>query len=549
MKELLKLFILLSMVLFCFSIASGQDIESEAARIIQNKFSADEPGVSVLIAQHGKVLYRKALGMANLELQVPLQPENKFRIASITKQFTAVAILQLAENDELRLDDDIRKYLPEFHQDGAVITIENLLTHTSGLGNQDEITNWDQLIMKPQISPRELISIFINQPLAFEPGTQYKYSNFGYWLLGYIVEQVSGLAYADYLSREIFEPLGLKDTSYDNMDSIITNRIPGYSNSSSGYLNASYLDMRVPYAGGGLISNVDDLLNWYQHLYSKEGPITQETVATAHQPYTLSNGQTTNYGYGWMIGLIKGRKTVKHDGIINGFTSFVLYIPEDSLFVATLTNCDCNRDIELTASKLAALALGEPFSYPGLNISRRKMIELQGVYESALGAVKFITIQDDEIMYHDKGGGKTKMVPIKEDQFWLEENLSKVTINRGNNGELESYTLTTLADSSTWVKTDIQVEPLKSKKLILSRLQKYTGKYEFEGAFTLQIFTKEDKLFGGVGGDIKELAFYDNDSFFVLEMDARLQFSTSAEGEVTGLTFIQSSEMYAKKVE
>lgn len=549
----MKARIFLSLIVFCslFSAKSlfSQNRESQIDSLLSAQFSSHEPGVVALVAHEGEVIYRKATGMANMELQIPLQPRHVFRIASITKQFTAIAILTLVEEGKLSLDDDIRTYIKEFQPEGPAITIEHLLTHTSGLGNQNSISNWDQRVREIEISPKAIVSIIEEQSLAFTPGSQYAYSNLGYWLLGYIIEETSGQAYSAYITQKIIKPLNLANTHYDSDERIIPNRIQGYAQNREGYRNATYIDMKLPYSGGGLVSTVDDLYTWNKILYSNKSLVSPQTLATAHQAHRLSNGQFTRYGYGWMIGDIQGQASIQHDGIINGFISYALYMPESETFVALLTNCDCTQHIDKLANKIAAIAIGKPYQYARVNLPKKTLVEYAGVYQSSEGSEKRISYQDGELMLHDKGGMKALLVPIGNDQFVMDEGLSKFTFHISADDKALNFTLQTLQGTSSWKKTSDETILLSPIKLNRKKLQKFVGKYKFKGAFTLEIYTEEDRIFGRVGDDPKEIMPYQPSEFFVIEMDARLIFNSNPQGEVTSLTFVQSREMQGEKIE
>ncbi len=549
MKKSIKITLIIFLLAAVLGKSYGQHIAAKMDSILSSHFASNAPGVAALVAQKGNVIYRSARGMASLELNVPMAPGHVFRIGSITKQFTAIAILKLVDEGRLSLNDDIRKFFPAFKSDSAVVTIEHLLTHTSGLGNQRDIENWDQLIKEIENVPNDLTDIILDRSAVSDPGSKYSYSNFGYMLLGNIIEQVSGQAYGDFLTSEILEPLNLNKTTYDHSEKIMGGRVQGYSKSREEFQNAENLDMRIPYAGGGLISTVDDLYAWNRYLYADQSLIKAEILKRAHSRFRLIDGQSTAYGYGWMLGSIQGRKTIKHDGIINGFISFALYLPEDEIFVALLTNCDCTRNIEKLASKLAATAMVDHFDYHPIEVKQETLIKYTGVYRSNDGSEKWISLQDGSLVLHDKGGIKTKITPVVEDRFAIDEGLSSVEFYHDDNNGTPHFLLDNLGDSSRWEKISDEIFVLNTMVLSQEQLQKFVGKYNFEGAFTLEIFIEEGRIFGKVGGDAKEISPYGPDRCFVLEMDARLIFDIGDSGIVSGLTFMQSREMKGRKIE
>ena len=206
-------------------------------------FTEDGPGGTVLIAKDGKILYRKAFGKANLELGVDMTPEHVFRIGSITKQFTASAILKLRDEGKLELDDDITKYLEDYPTHGHDITIKHLLTHTSRIKSYTGMEEWTAETRKKDFTPQELIEYFKYQPMDFKPGEEYRYNNSAYFILGYIIEVVSGMSYEAYIDESFFKPIGMNDSYYGSTSRIIKNRAYGYNKKDDEYINADFLSM------------------------------------------------------------------------------------------------------------------------------------------------------------------------------------------------------------------------------------------------------------------------------------------------------------------
>ena len=271
-----------------------------------------------------------------MELGVPLEPKHVFRLGSITKQFTAVAILMLAEEGKLSLDDDITEHLPGYPTGGHRITIEDLLHHTSGIVSYTGMPEW-RVLIREELEPDSLIAIFRDQPLEFEPGTEWSYSNSGYALLGRIIEVASGEGYAEFIRSRIFEPLGMADSYYGDPSRIIPNRAEGYERTETGWRNDDYLSMSSPYAAGALLSTVDDLDRWYDAL--EAGTLVEP--ALLDQAYTsarLADGRHAGYGYGWTIGDIAGYRSIEHGGGIPGFLTHALRVPQEDLLVIVLTN-------------------------------------------------------------------------------------------------------------------------------------------------------------------------------------------------------------------
>lgn len=318
-------------------------LEKSLDSLINTQFKAKEPGIVVLAARKGKVIYRKAFGSANLELNVPLKPDMVFRIGSITKQFTAIGILQLAEQGKLRLSDSVQQYIKGFPPKGHTITIEHLLTHTSGIPDYMAIDHPDPYIERHDFTPEFIINHFKNAPLQFVPGTKYAYTNSGYTLLAYIIEKVSGQKYHDYMRQQVLEKAGLQHTSYADELTIIPGRVCGYTRDKGFYQNTYYQSLSIGYGCGDLLSTVDDLYTWNNALLAGK-LVKKETLGKAFTPYRLQDGKTTNYGYGWNVGNMYGAPCIKHEGQVSGFISTESYFPEQDVFVTVLTNIRSAED-------------------------------------------------------------------------------------------------------------------------------------------------------------------------------------------------------------
>ncbi len=337
--------------------AGAQKLNSEADRLMADLFEENGSGGIALVVKDGEILYRKAFGMADMELGVKMTPDNIIRIGSITKQFTASAILKLMEEGKLDLQDDITKYIEDYPAQGHVITIEHLLTHTSGIKSFTGMKTWTADLNKMYYSPKEKIDFFKNEPMDFEPGEKYKYNNSGYILLGYIIEVVSGKKYAEYIDEVFFKPLGMNNSFYGSTSDIVKDRAKGYQKQDGNYKNADFLDMSNPYAAGSLISTVDDLYKWYSAVLHYK-VLSKSTLDKAHISYKLNNGKLTGYGYGWDLNDIKHNIAISHGGGVTGYLTFSLYLPQKDIFVAVFSNCTCKNPRKI-AIKLAQLDLND----------------------------------------------------------------------------------------------------------------------------------------------------------------------------------------------
>ena len=253
-----RTFAVFLLVLGC---AWGQDVFDEIVRSHGDRFM----GV-VLVARGGEVLFHKAYGHANLEWNIPNTPEAKFRLGSVTKQFTAASILLLEERGKLRTADPVNKYLAGGPAAWKGVTLHHLLTHTSGIPSFTGFPEYAE-IRKRSHTPEQLVALFRGRPLEFVPGEQYRYNNSGYVLLGYLVEKISGVSYERFVRQNLFEPLGMKDSGYDLSATVIPRRASGYTLRPNGMVNADYTDMSVPHGAGALYSTTGDLLRWIEGLF------------------------------------------------------------------------------------------------------------------------------------------------------------------------------------------------------------------------------------------------------------------------------------------
>ncbi|MBE8725626.1 serine hydrolase domain-containing protein [Flavobacterium hungaricum] len=342
MKTISKILILTFLI---FQPVFSQNLETKIDSLIPARFKSENPGAVFLAVKKGKIIYRKAFGMADLEMNVKMKPEFVFEIGSMTKQFTAFSILILAEQGKLKLEDEITKFIPDYPTNGNRITIHHLLTHTSGIKDFTSMKSIKN-IAREDLSPKELVDFFKNEPVDFKPGEEYKYCNSGYVLLGFIIEIVSGKTYEDFLSENIFKKAGMQNTYYASHDKIIKNRVSGYRGKEV-YSNANYISFSIPYASGAIMSNVDDLLKW-QNAIDNNTVLGSVFTQKAFTNYQLNNGTYIDYGYGWHLEKVKNKTVREHGGSIFGFKSMGVYVPEEQLYVVGLSNCDCNSPTEIT---------------------------------------------------------------------------------------------------------------------------------------------------------------------------------------------------------
>jgi CubicO group peptidase (beta-lactamase class C family) len=348
-----RLFLLCFIVLFSVR-SNAQDLNRKIDSLIQSELKeTNGPGGVFLISKKGKPIYEKAFGMANLELDSKLNTNSIFQIGSMTKQFTAVAILMLEEQGKLKVSDPVAKYIPSY-PNGDKITIHHLLTHTSGIKDFTKMKALQNIAQK-EMTPEQMVDFFKNEPVDFAPGEKFEYNNSGYVVLGYIIELASGETYEDFIKKNIFDKAGMTNSYYASDRKIIKNRAFGYHKKSTGYVNKTVINFSVPFSSGSLMSTLDDMLKW-QNALNQNLLLSSKEETKAFTKYKLNNGQEIEYGYGWHLKNISGIPTREHGGSIFGFKSMAVYIPSEDIYVLGFSNCDCNSPTQLVKD-MAKLAL------------------------------------------------------------------------------------------------------------------------------------------------------------------------------------------------
>ncbi len=289
---------------------------------------------SVLVAQDNAILLNEGFGMSDIEAGIPNLPDNQYRIGSLTKQFTAAAILKLQEEGLLNVQDPVQKYMPDY-PNGERITIHQLLIHTAGIPNYERRRDLPQVVQDP-ILLDDLIASFSNEPLDFPPGQRYSYSSSGYVVLTKIIEIVSGQSYADYIQEQIFARVGMSDSGYDFLDPTLKDPATGYMLTGQGPRPAILTDSSWPTGAGALYSTLGDLYRWDRALYGN-GVLAEASTEAMHTPW-VDTGQGAAYGYGWDIGTTMGHSSIAHGGGIFGFASYMVRFPQDDAVIIVLSN-------------------------------------------------------------------------------------------------------------------------------------------------------------------------------------------------------------------
>jgi CubicO group peptidase (beta-lactamase class C family) len=348
--------------------ALAQDHAAKIQQVLELAHKYRQFHGSALVAENGKVIYKGGFGMANIEWGIPNAPDTKFRLGSITKQFTAMLALQLVEQGKIKLDGKISDYLTDYRKDiGEKVTVHHLLTHTSGIPSYTSQPGFFANVSRDPYKVADFVKQYTSGNLEFEPGTKFSYNNSGYFLLGAIVERITGKTYEQALKEMIFDKVGMKNSGYDHHDTIIPKRATGYAKTPSGYVNAAYLDMSIPYAAGSLYSTVEDLYLWDQALYTDK-LLTPQSKELMYKPFL------SNYAYGWTVRdasfKVKDQpvQVIAHGGGINGFTTVIVRFPKEKHLVVLLDNTG-SQNLNRLSENLAKILYGEPHDLPKVPIS------------------------------------------------------------------------------------------------------------------------------------------------------------------------------------
>jgi CubicO group peptidase (beta-lactamase class C family) len=403
----------LALVLFTAGAAFGQDV-ARMEQVIQSHVASGTFMGTVLVARDGKAILDKGYGMANVEWDVPNLPNTKFRLGSITKQFTAAAILLLEERGKLKVEDRIKTYLPDIPMSWERITVYNLLTHTAGIPNFTAAPEYNAAKSRSTTVDGTLATLR-DKVLDFGPGEKMSYSNSGYLALGSIIEKVSGQSYEKFVTDNFFTPLGMKDSGYDSNTQVIKRRASGYNRTPAGFVNAAYIHMSVPHAAGALYSTTEDLLKWEQALFDGR-VVSKASLDRMITPFK------NDYALGLVVSTEKGRRVIAHGGGIDGFNTYLAHYPDSRTTIVALSNV-AGPAPGVLAAQLSAIMHGEAVTLT----SERKQITLPvaalskyvGAYTLAPGAIMTITLDGEQLMAQLTGQGKLPIFPQSETMFFL----------------------------------------------------------------------------------------------------------------------------------
>jgi D-alanyl-D-alanine carboxypeptidase len=524
-------------------------------------------GAVVLLARNGAPVFRKAYGFANEELNVSMSTDHKFGIGSVSKQFAAVSLLLLQQEGKLSIKDDIRKYLTAYNTHGRTITLEHILSHTSGIPSYSELYGFDTLVNQP-VSLATLVKFFETPDLLFEPGSDWSYSNSGFVLAALVVEKIAGQPFNDFLKQRIFNPLLMTETSVGTSDFVIRNKTAEYGRTTpfGQFKLETQYDWYWAYGAGQIVSTADDMLKWDEALYSGNF-ISKDLVTLAHKSFILSSGKPANYGLGWGISAIGDKPMIQHGGAIGGYRAQAIRIPDDHLYCVVLSNYGITN-ASVVSNKVMSLL----YSFPELketSFAPADLAGIEGVYESLNAGSRlqknygskpaFISIHTDkdEIWMIRSGSAKTFLAYGGKDVLFSKQNpFTQIKIERNAKGEIHGYSVSNLFGKfgperfNKRLPYAVSHEPM-AIKADSSTLAKYTGIYAHAFGERVKLYVGKGSLqmFDLTTGEVDELQFMGNHKFFIKNFDQEYVFDVGGKKTVTAFWYFNGSyEVVMKKV-
>jgi CubicO group peptidase (beta-lactamase class C family) len=391
---------------------------------------------SVLVARGSDIVFSKGYGSADLEWNIPNSATTKFRIGSLTKQFTAASILLLEERGKLKIEDPISTYLPDVPASWRAITIFHLLTHTSGIPNYTAVSAFRSM-SRDETPPDKILALVRDAPLEFPPGERFNYSNSGYVVLGEIIEKVSGQSYAAFVEQNLLTPAGMKASGYDSNTAILPNRASGYVAAPPGFANAAFVHMSTPFSAGALYSTTEDLWRWEQALFNGK-ILSSASLGKMTSPFK------EGYAFGVFVRHDGGRDEVLHNGSINGFNSVLGYYPATKTTVVVLGNVNgaAPDDIE---TKLGRVAHGDtlpaPTAHTEISVPPETLASYVGVYELAPAFAITIRLENGQLTAQATGQPKAPIFAESRTLFFLKVVEAQLEFQTSTSGEVTGLVL------------------------------------------------------------------------------------------------------------
>lgn len=517
----------------------GRQLDS----IARAAYPAGDPGAAILVRRGDETLLRAGYGMADLELAVPLRAEHVFRIGSLTKQFTGAAVLRLAEQGKLSLDDDITRWFPEWPTHGHRISVEALLNHTSGIRSYTAIPAW-RALWRSDLTVDSLVALFRDQPMDFAPGERWAYNNSAYVLLGAIIEKASGRSYEEYVEQEFFAPLGMAHSRYGRNEELVPGMAKGYVRSRDGWAHAPYLSLTQPYAAGSLLSTIDDLDLWYVALKADRvlGAASRQRGWT---PARLKSGLDTGYGFGWMVGRAFDRPSVEHSGGIHGFTTYQLWLPEEDLRVYVLSNTNTpRRSPGAVALDLAHAALGAPEPPAAVAATPETLQQYVGVYDMGPEGRREVLRRGDTLFTRVGNADAVRLAPVARDEFVVAGAQHRLRFERPAGGPVAGLLFRPrLGAEARGPRIATEVAERVEVQLAAEVLDRYVGTYQATPELRMVVRREGSRLVAEPSGQPPRALRAHSATEFVPEgLDARVVFEVDATGRATALVIHQGGQ-------
>lgn len=395
-------------------------IHDRVVALVDDTVAVDGPGVAVGVVSGDEVVARYCRGLADLEWQQPVTPDTVFRIASLTKPFTATVVVLLAQDGLVDLDATVDSYVPGHTPHGDRITVRQLLNHTAGIPNFLTVPSFlADGHDRHDLDAADTLAMVAALPLDFEPGSRFGYSNSGYRLLELLVETVTGRSYPDLVEAHVTGPLGMRATSYPDDREVIPRRARGYSTADGTARPAAYMSPFLPGGAGGLVSTLDDLLRWHRALREGGAPFGRAALASMWAPATLTDGRSVGYGLGWEILRYRGRQVVCHSGGIYGFACFYGHLaaddPAEDLGLVVLANDD-DRNANRLARRIAEQVLDDPPQPAApVSLSADALARRAGRYRDTIRSAE-VESTGDALLLHS-AVRELRLVPVSEVDF------------------------------------------------------------------------------------------------------------------------------------
>lgn len=532
---------------------------------------------SALVSDNFETVFKKGYGLANMEWNIPNTPDTKFRIGSVTKQFTSMLIMQLVEKGEIKLDGKITDYLPYYRKDtGDKVTIELLLTHSSGIPSYTSREDFGEKVSRKFYKPDDFVKEYCSGDLEFEPGSQFLYNNSGYFILGAIIEKVTGMTYEEALKKNILEPLGMKDTGYDWSEVIVMKRAAGYDKNFSGYKNTPYVDMSLPYSAGSLYSTVEDILIWDKALQTDK-LLSNKWKEELFKPRADAFGG--KYAFGWILQKKKiGSEefdVVTHGGSINGFNTINYIVPKKGQAVILFSNASAAPLNEM-ADKIIDILNGEEVKPPLKSLARylHEIINEEGIdaaiekFDALKNEIDVFSLRENEMNmlgYEmltenrlDEALGVFKLnVREYPKSYNVYDSYGEALLKKGIKDSAIVYYKKSLElnpRSQSGIKVlkelGIEIEEQKDADVPTEILQSYTGKYQLAPNFVMAITVSGKQIFAQATAQPQIEIFPESQTkFYVKVVEAKIEF-VKENGKVSKLILYQNGhEMPAPKIE